>query len=170
MSNAITSATPASLQALSRTILQNFDANADGQFSLDEFSSFLNTFMKSVGGAASNGASGAVQTTPIFAALTAAPAALPACPPGWNAEKWVNPSHNTVKYVAGRIMARHSPSEWVDPATREQILSEFRAAGLEPTASGKDKCDFNDGAGPIDIVQAASEGGRAWQWLSEGLS
>jgi hypothetical protein len=88
--------------------------------------------------------------------------------PGWNQEKWVNPTHTTIKYVAGRIMARYDPSEWVNPATREQILADFRAAGLTPTASGKDKVDFNDGAGAIDIVQGAGIGGKAWQWLPAG--
>ena len=38
------------------------------------------------------------------------------------------------------------------------------AKGLNPTASGKDCVDFNDGFGPVDIVLAANEGGRAWQW------
>ena len=172
MSNTIASDSTSSLQALARSIMQNFDTNKDGQFSLDEFSSFLNSFVKSVatGATGSTSSASSVQTTPLLTTLANTPAgsgtaALPDCPPGWDNKKWYDTSYTSIKYVAGRIMARYSPSDWVNPTTRENILADFRAAGLNPTASGKDCVDFNNGYGPIDIVQSASTGGKAWQWL-----
>lgn len=171
MSNTIASDSTASLQALARSIMQNFDTNKDGQFSLDEFGSFLNSFVKTVSSGATGtaGTASSVQTTPFLSALanttSATSAALPDCPLGWDSKKWYDPSHTSIKYVAGRIMARYNPSDWLNPTTQEKILGDFRAAGLNPTASGKDCVDFNDGHGPIDIVQGASIGGKAWQWL-----
>jgi hypothetical protein len=172
MSSTILPTTSTSVQS----IVKQFDTNNDGQFSVDEFTEFLNAFMKSVTGQATstgtttNTASN-VGTTSLLATTTAATNRsrlndpLPQCPLGWNEEKWVNPEKTSIKYVAGRIMARYSPSDWVDESKREQILADFKTAGLNPTASGKDKCDFGDGIGPIDIVYAAGEGGKAWQWL-----
>ena len=174
MSSTITPTAASTIQDLTRSIMQRFDTNRDGQFSLDEFSSFLTTFMTNIGGsqASTTIASSApgVGTTALLSNGVTTTAsrlndALPPCPPGWNGEKWVDASHTTVKYTAGRVMARYSPSDWVNETTRQQILADFKAAGLDPAASGKDKCDFGDGAGPIDIVQSASTGGTAWQWL-----
>ena len=174
MSSTITPTAASTIQDLTRSIMQRFDTNRDGQFSLDEFSSFLTTFMTNIGGsqASTTIASSApgVGTTALLSNGVTTTAsrlndALPPCPPGWNGEKWVDASHTTVKYTAGRVMARYSPSDWVNETTRQQILADFKAAGLNPTASGKDTCDFNDGAGPVDIVQSASTGGTAWQWL-----
>ncbi len=166
-----------SVQDLTRSLLQGFDANKDGQLSVEEFSNFLNSFVKSMIGSSSSTAStgtatgSGVGTTPLMPTTTPAASTtsrlndpLPPCPPGWNNQKWNDPTHTTIKYTAGRIMARYSPSDWVNETTRQQILADFKTAGLNPTASGKDCCDFNDGAGAIDIVQAASIGGKAWQW------
>jgi hypothetical protein len=174
MSSAFTPAVTANVQS----IIQQFDANKDGQFSADEFAEFLSTFMRTLTGvqAAKTGTGAAASTASgvgTQALLSATPTKtasrlndpLPNCPAGWDGTKWTDPSRQSIKYVAGRIMARYSPSDWVDETKREQILADFKTAGLNPTASGKDKCDFNDGAGPIDIVQSASTGGKAWQWL-----
>jgi hypothetical protein len=176
MSSTIDPSAMGSVQSLAKTIMDNFDANKDGQFSADEFGDFLNAFVKNMTGSATASAAAApaasknATASPFLAALeSAAPAkeseSLPPCPIGWDGAKWTNSGHTTVKYVAGRVMARFKPSDWVDPGTREQILSAFRAAGLTPTSVGKDRCDFGDGHGEIDIVQDATNGGRAWQWL-----
>jgi hypothetical protein len=178
MSSTITPTTAAPIQDLTNSLLQRYDANQDGKFSLDEFSTFLTAFMRTMtgisttatAGSSTGGAAAGVTTPALFSSGVSTSASrlndpLPPCPPGWNAEKWANAEHQSVKYVAGRIMARYSPADWVNETTREQILADFRAAGLNPTASGRDKCDFNDGAGAIDIVQSASTGGKAWQWL-----
>jgi hypothetical protein len=174
MSSSITPTATTSIQDFTKSILQKFDANRDGQFSVEEFSNFLGAFMKSVAGSAatttaSTGTVG-VGTPALLSSGVSTSASrlndpLPPCPPGWDERKWVDPERQSIKYVAGRIMARYSPSDWVNETTREQILADFRAAGLNPTATGKDKCDFNDGYGAIDIVQSASIGGKAWQWL-----
>jgi hypothetical protein len=172
MSSTILPTTSASIQS----IIKQFDTNKDGQFSADEFSNFLNAFVKAMAGTnttattKTTATSSAAVTSALLATTTGSTSSssdsLPDCPPGWNQQKWVDSSHTTIKYVAGRIMARYSPSDWVDETKREQILSDFRTAGLNPTASGKDCCDFGDGAGPIDLVQAASQGGKAWQWIA----
>lgn len=176
MSLAPIQSTANSIQRLTNSIMNSVDVNGDGQLSLDEFGRFLANFMQSVVGrtTTASGATGSITTTPLLGRGTAlatesrANQPLPPVLPGWKQEKWVNSAHTTIKYVAGRVMARYEPSEWVNPSTREQILADFRAAGLNPTASGKDTVDFNDGAGPIDIVQGASVGGKAWQWLPSG--
>ena len=93
------------------------------------------------------------------------PGGLPPVLPGWDAVKWADPAHNTIKYVSGRIFAKYQPSDWLNPTTRDQILAELRGAGLNPTVVGDDSIDFNDGYGPIDVVQGAGAGGQAWQWL-----
>jgi hypothetical protein len=171
MSSTILPTTSASIQS----IIKQFDTNSDGKFSVDEFTEFLNAFMKSVTGQATSGTTtntaSNVGTTSLLPTTTTATSGsrlsdpLPACPAGWEASKWTDSTKTSVKYVAGRIMARYSPSDWVDETKRQQILADFKTAGLNPTATGKDLCDFNDGNGPVDIVFAAGEGGKAWQWL-----
>lgn len=91
-------------------------------------------------------------------------AALPSVLAGWDPGKWADPTHTTIKYTAGRIFAKYAPSDWLDPAKRTQIVAELTAAGLHPTVIGDDQIDFGDGYGPVDVVQGASEGGKAWQW------
>jgi len=93
---------------------------------------------------------------------------LPPVLAGWDAGKWADPEHKSIKYVSGRIFAKYKPSDWLNPTTRDQIVAELRAAGLNPTIVGDDSIDFNDGYGPIDVVQGAGAGGQAWQWLPAG--
>lgn len=150
------------VQDLARSAISRFDRDGDGQFSHVEFASFLETFIRQVAGPAAGGASTSGRSQGL-AASTAPP--VPPVMPGWDAAKWADASHTSVKYVAGRAMARYRPADWLDAAKREEILAAFRAAGLDPTPVGLDKVDFNDGFGPIDIVQSAREGGRAWQWI-----
>lgn len=171
MSSSVSSATASNIQALTQSVLTEYDANRDAQLSADEFSNFLAAFVKNMtGGTPATGSASTTASAPFLSSLASpqpatAEASLPPCPAGWDGTKWANPAHTTVKYVAGRIMARYRPADWLDAGKREEILAQFRAAGYTPTAVGRDCCDFGDGNGPIDIVQAASVGGRAWQWL-----
>jgi hypothetical protein len=163
--------------------MQEFDVNQDGKFSYDEFANFLDGFVNSVlgdrgttsqgRGSASSASSvlsgnNLYSATPVVSAASTptspTSASLPPVLVGWDQAKWTDTTHTTVKYVAGRIMAQYSPSDWLNPDKQAAILSAFKAAGLKPTALGKDQVDFGDGNGPIDIVFAANEGGRAWQW------
>lgn len=50
MSTNIDSTNTATIQSLARSILQQFDVNADGQLSADEFASFLDGFVQTVTG------------------------------------------------------------------------------------------------------------------------
>ncbi|HEY3381476.1 MAG TPA: hypothetical protein VGK32_06890 [Vicinamibacterales bacterium] len=159
------------IQDLARTIMQEFDKNQDGQFSYDEFANFLDSFVQNLGikpsraASASSSTAGKVATAsqPFVTSLDAS--TLPPCPPGWNGAKWTDLGHTTPKYVVGRILARYSPSDWLDTAKRDTILGDLKAAGFNVTAVGKDKVDFGSELGKIDIVQGASSGGQAWQWL-----
>jgi hypothetical protein len=173
MASTMDTASVGNIQSLTKSIMDNFDANKDGQFSADEFGEFLSAFVKSVAG--STAATGTASTSKAATFLSSLEAtgttatsggaeALPPCLVGWSRKKWNDPDHNTTKYVAGRIMARYSPSDWLDPTMREKILADFRAAGLNATAIGKDGCDFGDGYGEVDIVKAAGLGGKAWRW------
>lgn len=83
---------------------------------------------------------------------------------GWDQGKWNDPAHKTIKYVAGRIFSAYQPSDWLNPTKRAEIVAQLQAAGLNPTVIGDDQIDFNDGYGPVDVVQGAGLGGQAWQW------
>lgn len=81
---------------------------------------------------------------------------------GWDPNKWVNASHTTPKYVIGRILSRYPPTV----EGLKQAIPELQAAFPGLTFNGKDKIVV-PGLGPqgIDVLQAASTGGVAWQWI-----
>lgn len=82
--------------------------------------------------------------------------------PGWDAAKWNNPNHRTPKYVIGRILARYPHTPAGLRAALPEIEKEY--PGTMIVGSKGDKLDI-PGVGVIDVIQAAGEGGRAWQWL-----
>jgi hypothetical protein len=50
------------------------------------------------------------------------------------------------------------------------VISELKAQGINATQVSFDKIDFNDGWGPIDVIQGAYPGGGvALQWLPQHL-
>lgn len=87
---------------------------------------------------------------------------LPPVPPGWDATKWNDPNHKTPKYVVGRILAKYPPTT----AGMQQAIPELQAAFPGLTFNGKDKINV-PGLGEIDVLQGASSGGTAWQWIDE---
>lgn len=97
----------------------------------------------------------------------AARAAAPTTPPpaGWDEKKWYDTSHQTPKYVVGRIVAKYPHT----PDGLKQALPQIQAAypGAQITGSKGDKLSI-PGVGLVDVVQAAGEGGKAWQWLPVG--
>jgi hypothetical protein len=163
MSGTVTFPATTTIQDLARSEMVRFDQDKNGQFSHEEFAAFLENFVRAVAGPQAVAGTRVASSPSVRSASSAD--ALPPPMPGWDAVKWADPSHVTVKYVAGRIMARFRPGDWLDTGKREEIMGAFRAGGLNPTAVGLDKVDFNNGFGAIDIVQAAHDGGRAWQWL-----
>jgi len=81
---------------------------------------------------------------------------------GFDANKLANKDKQTIKYRAARVFQSFTPMEFVqNPAA---VIAALKAAGLNPTLIGKDKIDFNDGNGPIDVVRDATGGGKAWQF------
>lgn len=78
---------------------------------------------------------------------------------GWDAGKWGDTSHQTPKYVVGRILSQF-------PATTaglQSAVAEIQRAYPGTTFNGKDTVTI-PGVGPVDILQGASVGGQAWQW------
>jgi hypothetical protein len=82
------------------------------------------------------------------------------------------PEHETPKYLVGRILSHYPPT----PAGLQQALPEIQKYFPEARITGSkgDKIDFGsatyDGQrlGEIDVILAAGEGGKAWQWLPVG--
>ena len=78
-------------------------------------------------------------------------------PPGYNQEKWNDPSHQTPKYVVGRILQQFAPrTENVDAAVAE-IAKAY--PGATRVGSGDVKIP---GVGIMDILVGADVGGKRW--------
>lgn len=102
------------------------------------------------------------------ASAPAADSASGNCPtaaalPGWDQTKWSNPAHRTPKYVVGRIVScyPHTPSGL--RAALPRIQQAYPGTTIKEP--GKGDVIIMPGLGMIDVVQAAGEGGKAWQWL-----
>lgn len=86
-------------------------------------------------------------------------------PAGWDPTKWATGTHQTPKYVVGRILSQYAPT--VDGLS--QAIAEVQRAYPGTTFNGKDKLTI-PGVGTIDVLQGASQGGQAWQWLDEAAA
>lgn len=111
-----------------------------------------------------------VVTPPPVAAPTPPPPppvapALPGVLPGWDATKWANPDHNTTKYQVGRLLANYAPTTANFDTVFHELLSLF--PGITKGTSGRIH-GLPDTYGPVDILEAANAGGRAWQWIDTG--
>ncbi len=84
--------------------------------------------------------------------------------PGWDVNNWNDPNMKTPKYVAGHIFADYEPTIEGLKAAWPEILKAFPNAKFD----GKDKVDFGDGYGYIDVLRNAGGAGGAWQWLPPG--
>lgn len=74
---------------------------------------------------------------------------------------------NTSKYMFGSIAQNYDPR---DPQALEKITAELNAMGIPATFDGKDKIDFGDGYGFIDVLVNAEKGkgGDSWAWQPGG--
>ena len=170
------SITGTAVRDLAATITKQLDADKDGKLSATEFEGFLSQFLNTVGQNVTTAAASASATATT--AATAAPAAAAARPAignmaGFDAAKLANPAHDTFKYQMGRILQGYANT----PAGLREALPEIQqlVPGAKIVGSKGDSIDFgtyvdNRGTriGVIDLVQAAGEGGKAWQWLPVG--
>jgi hypothetical protein len=135
MSSTIDTATTTStLQNLARTIMDEFDANQDGQFSFDEFANFLDGFVQSVTGQAT-AASGTAKAAPSSSAtnlfLTAAGATTTgaaATATTFRDRMWgfdmsrMESAKGSLKYDAANLMQNIDPSS---PGAMQKVYDEL---------------------------------------------
>jgi len=145
-------------QMISR-VVDKFDTDKDGKLSADEFGSFLGGLLQH----GNLGSATAMQDTPKATGQYRMMLA------GFDHNKLDNPSiqgAGTIKYQAARIFQNYSPQ----PESLPAVIADLKAQGINATQIGIDKIDFNDGYGPIDVIQGAYPGGGvAWQWLPQSL-
>ena len=115
------------------------------------------------GGAAGAPADPSGWDTDGYAAPQFTPQAAGEAPPGWDAGKWGDTSHQTPKYAVGRILSGFPPTVDGLAQAAEQVAKAYPGA----TFNGKDKLSI-PGVGTIDVLKGASQGGEAWQWMPEG--
>jgi hypothetical protein len=88
-----------------------------------------------------------------------APTNLLTAPAGWDQSKWGDPTHQTPKYVVGRILANYPTT----PAGLQAATAEIARSFPGTTFNGKDILTI-PGVGPIDVLTGASVGGTGWAW------
>ena len=95
-----------------------------------------------------------------YAAPSFLPKASGGAMSGWDQTKWANESHMTPKYGVGRILSNYAPTV----EGLGQAITEIQRAYPGSTFNGKDKITI-PGVGTFDVLQGASQGGSAWQWM-----
>lgn len=165
----------AALQDLTRSLLQNFDANRDGNLNVDEFSTFLSRFIGSLN---PDGAGAAGRQSPLSSISSRATRAAAhagggfrATMEGFDAGKLANPDHRTPKYLFGRLASNYDLSGVKDKAAGEALLRqmspELEQAGLKVLDVKGDKIKINHEGQDvwIDVIRGCNSGTCAWQWL-----
>jgi hypothetical protein len=148
----------ADLTQLVEQLARKADLNRDGQVSTSEFAQFLVNLLQ---GTSTSATASSTSTTPAQTpATTTTTSQLPPCPLGWDAAKWVNPDHNTPKYVVGRVLWKYPPT----PAGLIDALPEVQKAIPGTTQVGDDKLDI-PGVGIVDVgISFGAGGGVGWAW------
>lgn len=164
ITNNVTSPGSSALSDLISKVMDKFDTDKDKKLSQAEFSSFLTGLLEG------QGSTPAATTTPV-----------PKVPDpavkvgdyrsrlaGFDFRKMDDPSisdANTSKYKAARIFQDYPPM----PESLPAVIERLKAIGVNASHDGKDKIDFGDGFGQIDVIQGAYPGGGvAWQWIPQG--
>ena len=151
-----TTITPSqTIQNLFAQITHRFDADRDGRLSTQEFSDFLTGLLSmssrpSASPAAASNAAASADRVPIGTMA------------GFDFRKLADVTHDTFKYRLARIL-QYYPNT---PEGLRQAMPEIEQTfpGAKIVGSGGDKVDFG-AAGVIDLIQSASTGGVAWQFL-----
>lgn len=81
---------------------------------------------------------------------------------GWDQGHWQDPNHQNPKYVVGHILSQFSPT--VDGL--KQAWPQIAQAYPGSTFDGVDTVTI-PGVGPVDLLEGAKQGGRAWRWGNE---
>ena len=160
---------PNSLQQLAQLLLGNFDANKDGQLSLDEFSSILGRMNSSA--QASPVAIARTATTPVYSAVADARRATSPLS-GFSATKRADPNHQPPQYIFARVAMQSDISSVKDKASAEATLRamapRLQEAGLNvlDVQGDKIKITFEGQDVWIDVIARASSGvDPAFQWM-----
>ena len=147
-------------QMISR-VVEKFDTDKDGKLSANEFGTFLSGLLGN-GLTAATGTGQAARVSPEPAGKGEFRHMLA----GFDFNKIEDPIHQTMKYKAARIFQNYSPT----PDNMGAVIADLKTQGISATQLGMDKIDFNDGYGPIDVIQGAHAGGGiAWQWLPQNI-
>ena len=151
------------LQQLAQQLVQKFDTDSDGRLTTQEFTTFLTTFMGTLGTGAN-----AAYASPSLAAATGGGSPLE----GYDMRKMGDPSTTTVKYMFGRLAQNWNLASVNDMTSAEAFLTsktgEMQAAGITVLEVAKDKIKVLDDAGQpawIDVIRGAGAPNPAWQWM-----
>ncbi|MGE0040533.1 MAG: hypothetical protein AB7H88_00980 [Vicinamibacterales bacterium] len=164
--NSIETANP--LQDLAQQLVQKFDTNGDGSLTTQEFTTFLTTFMGTLGtggytgtgtGTGATGAGGGIGRGQME---------------GFDMGKIGDPGVTTVKYKFARVAQNYGLSSVTDMSSAESLLNqmvpELQAQGVTVLGVDKDKIQVLDDAGQsawIDVIRGAGGANPAWQWLDQ---
>lgn len=149
--------------AIAEQLLKAFDANKDGQLSVSEFTTVLSGML--------NGARTAA--TPVVQGLEAAPGAVQdtAKLTGFNLSKLAN--SQSPKYKFARAALDFDLGSVRSKADAEALLNQMRPAfsreGLNVEDIRGDRIRITHEGQPVwvDVIQAASVGATAFQWLTD---
>ncbi len=158
-----------SVQDLTLQILNQYDADKNGELSASEFSSVLSALLGNPSA-----------TTP--ATLTVPPPSVPGASntsglpksemAGFNYDKIADPTHQTSKYQFARVAWNDDLSTVHDKASAQSLLEsmvrELQAAGLNVTAVDTDKIQVRDEYGTywVDVIRDYDGSNQAFQWLT----
>lgn len=79
---------------------------------------------------------------------------------GFDSGKLNDPNKHDAKYDFARIASNYPPT----PAGLQQAMAQIKQAYPNAQLIGDDKVDFGDGYGPVDVIRAAGDGGKAWHF------
>jgi hypothetical protein len=85
---------------------------------------------------------------------------------GFDSGKLNDPNKHDPKYDFARIASNYPPT----PAGLQQAMAQIKQAYPNAQQIGNDKVDFGDGYGPVDVIRAAGDGGKAWQFQGQDAS
>jgi hypothetical protein len=140
-------------------VMDKYDGDKDGKLTSQEFGTFLTGLLGGAGATGLDRASLASATNPTSTGAHRAKLA------GFDFAKIDDPGMRgagTSKYIAARVFQDFPPMPESIPA----VIERLKAQGIDARQTDHDKNDFNDGYGPIDVIQGAYPGGGvAWQWL-----